>query len=122
MSTETKQPGVSISPAAAWISVDIFGRFDKETARWVAGSPQLDVWSSGTTPQQSLERADEAILLFLDEITVMGTVWKVLAEANVRIEKGEVPPRRSPGLPTRLKNLFRGQAFVPGVFPIHATA
>lgn len=92
------------------IKVHVVARREAETGRWVAGSPELDVWSSGSTPQEALQRTDEAIILFLDTATEMGTVGEVLRQAGVRLYRtaDRVP---TDGFFERVKNAVRGDAF-----------
>lgn len=48
-------------------------RWDAEVNRYVAGSPELDVWSSGESEEEARERAKEAVSLFLEEVAAHGT-------------------------------------------------
>lgn len=72
---------------AGFISLLLETRFDPEVGRFVAGSPDLDVWSSGDTNTQAQERAQEAIHLFLTEVTRLGTVWEILDDAGITIHR-----------------------------------
>ena len=69
--------------AGGFIQLTILAKHDPEVSRWVAGSPELDVWSSGDDSVQSMDRAKEAIILFLNEADKMGTVWQILREAGI---------------------------------------
>ncbi len=103
-----------------WITLDLFGRFDKKCSRWVVGTPELDVWSSGTTPQEAVERADEAITLFLDEATEMGTIWEILQRAGVHLRQAPDPDPR-PAFLERLRSIrstLSHQHFIPAVFQV----
>ena len=61
------------------LKVHVVARREAPACRWVAGSPWLDVWSSGDTPQDALVRAGEAIALFLTTAADMGTLQQILA-------------------------------------------
>jgi len=91
---------------AGFIYLQIETHFDPEVGRFVAGSPALDVWSSGETDKQASDRAQEAIVLFLNETAEMGTVWEILKNAGISLHHA---PRPKPSL----GNLFRNLAGVP---------
>ena len=74
-------------PKAGFISLLIETRFDPEVGRFVSGSPELEVWSSGDTNTESEKRAQEAIRLFLEEVARLGTVWDILDEARITIHR-----------------------------------
>ncbi len=79
-------------PAApCFIHLDVHAKFDKEVNRWVAGSSKMDVWSSGEDPKEALDRAEEAIIAFLNEAEQMGTIWDVLKDAGVRVQAARDP-------------------------------
>ncbi len=100
--------GPSPSEARCFIQLKAVAKFDKEVGRYVAGSPELNVWSSGEDPKEALDRAQEAILLFLDETTELGTVWRILDEAGIKLQA------TLPGPDTffdRLKYITKGDFF-----------
>jgi predicted RNase H-like HicB family nuclease len=100
-----------------WITVELWARFDKRLGRWVIGSPELDVWSSGKTPQESVERASEAITLFLEEASEAGSIREILRNARIELrEKPEPPP--TPGVFARLIKSLSYKPFLPAVFPV----
>jgi predicted RNase H-like HicB family nuclease len=105
------------SRPAGFIRLAVVARFDEEVGRFVVGSPDLDVWSSGEEEKQALDRAGEAIELFLNEAAQMGTVWKILEDAGIRLETSR-PAGMGP-LMKRLKYAVRGD-FFPLTFPIPA--
>ena len=92
------------------IKVHVVAHRDPEVGRWVAGSPELDVWSSGDTPQEALNRAGEALVLFLDTATDAGSVWQLLRDAGVKAYSSpdSVP---ADGLLERFRNAVRGESF-----------
>jgi len=94
----------------AFIKLHCVVRLDQEVGRYVAGSSQLDVWSSGESEKEALDRAQEAILLFLDEATASGNVWEILKEAGIEVfrRKADIRPDT---LPERLLHAFKGDAF-----------
>ncbi len=104
-----------------WMTVELWARFDKMLGRWIVGSPELDVWSSGKTPQESVERASEAITLFLDEATQMGTVWEILRSARIALRDRPEPPP-TPGVFARLINSLSYKPFLPAVFQVSRKA
>lgn len=114
-----EMPDKAENNAQAWITLQVLARFDKDLGRWIAGSPDLEVWSSGATPQESVARANEAILLFLNEATEIGTVWGILERAGIRLQQEPAPFHQS--WFGRLKT-FSYEAFVPAVFPVRAPA
>lgn len=103
----------SVTKAQSFIELNVVSKFDKEVGRYVAGSPELDVWSSGDTAKDALDRAQQAILLFLDEATEMGTVWAILGKADIKLQWKHQPPT----LLERLPYLFKGD-FFPIQFPV----
>jgi len=107
------------SRAKGYLLLFIEAKSDVNVGRFVAGSPELDVWSSGETELDALKRAEDAIRLFLNEIEALGTLEQVLRESNVKIYSAP-PPR--PSLASRVRHAFRG-AFTPLTMPIphHAT-
>ncbi len=104
----------SAAQESKWfIRINVLARFDGEVGRYVAGSPELDVWSSGETAKEALDRAQEAILLFLEEATEMRTIWGILEEAGFKLQ-----PRPGPdSVWQRLRYLAKGD-FFPIVFPV----
>lgn len=95
-------PRASADHATGFIYLQIETEFDSEVGRFVAGSRDLDVWSSGDTDRQAIDRAQEAILLFLNEATEMGTVWEILKKAGISVHPGAHP---KPSLGTLLRHL-----------------
>lgn len=114
---EPKSPGSN----PVWVALELLARFDRTLGCWVVGSPKLDVWSSGNTPQEALHRASEAITLFLDETTEMGTVWEILGSAGVELRESQEPPPTS-SFWGRLIRSFVYQPFMPVVFPVSRQA
>ena len=92
------------------LKVHVVARREAPAGRWVAGSPELDVWSSGGTPQDALVRAGEAIALFLTTAADMGTVMAVLSASGIRVysDASQVPPD---GVFDRVRNALRGDSF-----------
>lgn len=92
------------------LKVHVVAHREAASGRWIAGSPELDVWSSGDTPQDALARAGEALVLFLSTATDMGTVWGLLNDSGIRFysDPAEVPPD---GIFDRVRNAFRGDSF-----------
>jgi hypothetical protein len=107
--------------ASVWVALELWARFDKSLGRWIAGNSTLDVWSSGITPQEAVERVSAAITLFLDEATEMGTVWEILKSAGVQLQESPEPPPASNFL-GRLIRSFAYRPFVPAVFQISRQA
>jgi len=99
--------------AQPFIELNVVSKFDKEVNRFVAGSPELEVWSSGDTAKDALDRAQQAILLFLNEVTEMGTLWDILKEAGIDLHWKHQPA----SLLERLPYVFRGD-FFPIQFPV----
>ena len=115
MYTATTPAGLS----ECWINLQLHSHLDKEVGRWVAGSPTLDVWSSGQTPQEALSRASQAIILFLNEATEMGTVWQILSKAGIDLLSTPTASA-TPSLADRLKAAFSDGGFLPAVFAVRA--
>lgn len=92
------------------IKVHVVARRESASGRWLAGSPELDVWSSGDSPQDALNRAEEALVLFLDSATELGSVWDLLREAGVKVyaTPDRVPPD---SFLERVRNAVRGDSF-----------
>jgi predicted RNase H-like HicB family nuclease len=101
-----------------FIHVSVRTKFDKEVGRWVAGSPELEVWSSGQTPDEAFVRSREAILAFLDDATERGTVWKVLEECGVEVH--ETADVSVDPFFERLKSIFQNSIFFPATFPVQS--
>jgi hypothetical protein len=93
------------SEAAGYVYLELQTHFDPEVGRFVAGSPELDVWSSGDTDVQARERASEAVILFLNEATEMGTVWQILRDARVDLHRD---PNATYSIWARLHRLATG--------------
>lgn len=94
---------------AGFIRLAVVARFDEEVGRFVAGSPDLDVWSSGDEAKEALDRAGDAIELFLNEAARMGTVWKILEEAGITLKPSR--PEGMGSLVERLRYAIRGDYF-----------
>jgi predicted RNase H-like HicB family nuclease len=92
------------------LRVYVVAHREAASGRWVAGSPELDVWSSGDTPQDALARAGEALVLFLATAADMGTALTLLHESGIRVysDPSQVPPD---GILGRVRNAFRGDSF-----------
>lgn len=54
-----------------------------EAGTWVAGTPELDVFSQGDTREEALRNAVEAIELFLEVSAERGTLGELLHRAHV---------------------------------------
>jgi predicted RNase H-like HicB family nuclease len=54
--------------AEAEYGVGYVVKWDHEVNRWVSGCPVLDVWSSGDTAWEAIERAIEAVSLFTETL------------------------------------------------------
>ncbi len=91
--SRTIHPTRNHPEAPCFIHLDVHAKFDQEVNRWIAGSKRLDVWSSGDDPKKALDRAEEAIFAFLNEAEEMGTIWEVLKDAGIRVQRKEA---RSP--------------------------
>ena len=107
------------SRVGSYIQLFVESKFDSRVGRFVAGSPELDVWSSGATELEALNQAQGAISLFLTEIEEMGTFEQVLRDSNVKIYSAPPP---LPSVVARVRHAFRG-AFTPLTMPVrhHAT-
>jgi predicted RNase H-like HicB family nuclease len=97
------------------VSVLIVGKLDEGTGRWIAGSREFKVFSSGTTPQEAFDRAVEAVSLFLEQIVEMGTLDEVLREAGIRISGR---PGSSTSLTSRLRSAIGGFFSFPASIPV----
>ncbi len=66
----------------------------KENGTYVAYAPELDISTCGDSISQAKARLGEAVSLFLDEASRMGTLKDILAEAGFE-KKGSTyrPPR-----------------------------
>lgn len=56
--------------------------FFKEGKKVIAYSPAFDLSSCGDTEEQARKRFAEAVSLFIDELTSMGTLGEVLEECG----------------------------------------
>lgn len=93
----------------------VVAKQDEQTGRWLAGSRELNVFSSGSTPQEAFDRAVEAISLFFEEVAEMGTLDKVIHEAGLRV----VPyPHTPTALGARVRNAIGGFFSFPASIPI----
>ena len=75
--------------------VELVARWDPTASRFVAGSPALDVWSSGDTADHALGRARDAVALFIEEAEATGTLSEILTHAGLEVEatpREEGPP------------------------------
>jgi predicted RNase H-like HicB family nuclease len=97
------------------IGVLIVGKLDEGTGRWIAGSREFKVFSSGTTPQEAFDRAVEAVSLFLEQAAEMGTLDEVLREAGVRVAER---PEPSASLASRLRSAIGGFFTFPASIPV----
>ena len=68
--------------STGYVVVKIVAKWDGEVGRFVAGSPELDVWSSGTDQLEALNRANDAIRLFLDDVAERGVIARVLDDCG----------------------------------------
>jgi predicted RNase H-like HicB family nuclease len=92
------------------LKVHVVAHREAAGGRWVAGSPELDVWSSGETPQEALVRTGEALALFLATAAEMGTAMALLAESGIKVysDPSQVPPDN---VLDRVRNAIRGDSF-----------
>ena len=104
----------AVAQGTGYIELLILTKPDKETGRWVSGSKELGVYSQGDNPKEALDRAGEAILIFLNEAAAMGTIWGVLEEAGIEIHGREAEPE---SMFSRLRHAAEGY-FYPMTFPI----
>jgi len=104
----------AVAQGTGYIDLLIVTKPDKETGRWVSGSKELGVYSQGDNPKEALDRAGEAILIFLNEAAAMGTIWGVLEEAGIEIHGREAEPE---SMFSRLRHAAEGY-FYPMTFPI----
>jgi|PersoiStandDraft_1058852.scaffolds.fasta_scaffold74793_2 predicted RNase H-like HicB family nuclease len=110
------------STVECYVYVQIDSKFDAEVGRYVAGSPQLNVWSQGDTRVEAMTRARDAILFLLDETTQMGTVFDILRESGIKPITAVAPPSRGPGESwlSRMHYLFTSTQRLPERFPLNA--
>jgi predicted RNase H-like HicB family nuclease len=62
----------------------------KEGRTFVAHTPQLDVSSCGTTREKAVTNLREAVRLFLEEASNMGTLEQILEEAGYLKTKSKI--------------------------------
>jgi len=65
----------------------------KEGSSHVAYNPELDVSSCGKTPSQAKTKLKEAVSLFLEEASRMGTLDEILAESGFE-RRGKIYKQR----------------------------
>lgn len=100
-----------------------------ESGFWLAGSPELDVYSQGETPDDARANAIEALTLFLDSVAEKGTLLEVLQQSKIRVleisalDRPDTPPA-APGPLGRFASFFRRTTPEVKFFPIpeHALA
>ncbi len=56
--------------------------FFKEGSKFIAYSPAIELSTCGDTEEQARKRFEEAVKIFFDEITKMGTIDDVLTECG----------------------------------------
>jgi predicted RNase H-like HicB family nuclease len=67
------------------ISLRLLCQVKKETRqRWVAGCPQLDVYSQGKTEQEAKDRLKQALLLWVESCFERGTLEDALRQVGFR--------------------------------------
>jgi predicted RNase H-like HicB family nuclease len=103
-----------------YIALKIVAKWDEESGRFVAGSQDLDVWSSGSDQLEALNRANEAILLFLEDISERGVMTRVLDECGVKVF--EKKPEHPDNLFGRLADAFRRGDVFSVTIPLPAAA
>lgn len=99
-----------------FIHLDVQAKFDDEVKRWVAGSHKLDVWSSGKDPKEALDRAEQAIFLFLNEAERMGTIWDVLENAGIPLHTARAPEPEP--VFERVRDAFKSEYRFPLAFKV----
>ncbi len=67
------------------MNIDYTVQIWKEGAQFVAQALPLDVLSAGSTVEDARKALDEAVLLFLDTASRMGTLEQVLEEAGYQL-------------------------------------
>ena len=60
----------------------------KEGQQFIAHAMPLDVMSSGSSPEKARQALYEAVDLFLDTATEMGTLNEILQETGYELEQG----------------------------------
>jgi len=60
----------------------------KEGSHFIAHAMPLDVISSGSTPEEAKRALDEAVHLFIQTASDIGTLEEILEECGYRCEKG----------------------------------
>lgn len=60
---------------------------DKETNCYIVHVPQLDVFSSGKTPEQARKNIKDAVKGFLKTANEIGTLKQILEEAGFSFDK-----------------------------------
>ncbi len=100
-----------------FIVLHVEGHFDRESGKWVAGSPELQVYSQGEAPEQAEAAAIEAISLFLEAAAGMGTLHEILEEAGMKVlteaPRVETTAKIARWLAQRLRSPFNVETTLP---------
>ncbi len=70
------------------MKIEYIAQIWQEGSQFVAHAMPLDVISAGQTPEEARHALDEAVALFLETASEVGTLEDVLAEAGYRQEDG----------------------------------
>lgn len=63
----------------------------KKEGRWyIAGSPELDVYSQGLSERKALENLTEALRVFVESCFERGVLEKVFKKAGYVVRRGQV--------------------------------
>jgi len=116
MAKAAEKRGEATAEPSAFIRLTAVTRFDESVGRFVAGSPELDVWSSGDSEKEALDRSAEAIELFLDEATRMGTLRQVLEDCGISVT--QEPTHLQEPLFSRLRHALNGEFTFPLQIPL----
>jgi predicted RNase H-like HicB family nuclease len=73
----------SLKSAPAAFDISFTVQVWKEDGTYVAYAPELDVSSCGDSLQESKSRLHEAVSLFLEEASRLGTLEEILSEAGI---------------------------------------
>jgi hypothetical protein len=74
--------------------IDFTAHVWKEGPTYVSYAPELDISSCGDSVAQARSRLREAVSLFLEQCSRMGTLDSVLAESGFQKRGGTYRPRR----------------------------
>lgn len=79
-----------ISDSKNRIEVMLTGTLFKDGNYWVAYSPELNVSSFGNTQKEAKAALNEALQLFLEDITERGTMYEALKELGWNISSDKI--------------------------------